>query len=184
MLIPHKAVLELASLLSDRTAADEAADLVEYAETDTTLFFRTGGRTLTTQRLHGQFPNFEAALPRDNSKFVILRTSDLLSSLQRVSQFADERSGAVKLTLNDNALCLRATSTEIGESEDTIETPYNYEPITIGFNGGYLVDFLKVCSAPEVRLSLRDSRSAGEFRPEDGSDELKYRYIVMPMNIA
>ena len=57
------------------------------------LFFRVGGRVLTSRKLTGQFPNYEAVLPRDNKKFVIVRSEDLMGSIQRVAQFADERSG-------------------------------------------------------------------------------------------
>jgi len=38
-------------------------------------------------------------LPRDNNKFVIVRSEDLMGSIQRVAQFADERSGAIKIRL-------------------------------------------------------------------------------------
>ena len=45
-----------------------------------TLFFRVGGRVLTSRKLTGQFPNYEAVLPRDNNKFVIVRSEDLMGS--------------------------------------------------------------------------------------------------------
>ena len=38
---------------------------------------------------------------------------------------------------------ISSSSTEAGESEDTIETPYNYDPLVVGFNSQYLLDFLK-----------------------------------------
>ena len=69
-----------------------------------TLFFRVGGRVLTSRKLTGQFPNYEAVLPRDNNKFVIVRSEDLMGCIQRVAQFADERSGAIKIRLEQNEL--------------------------------------------------------------------------------
>ncbi|HEY3618517.1 MAG TPA: DNA polymerase III subunit beta, partial [Candidatus Sulfotelmatobacter sp.] len=68
------------------------------------------------------------------------------------------------------------------ESEDSIEAPYNGDPLTIGFNAQYLVDFLKAAGTAEVRLELKDPQSAGQLRPAEG-DDYKYRYIVMPMRI-
>ena len=35
----------------------------------------------------------------------------------------------------------------------------------------------------EVRLEFKDAQSAGQMRPEDGNDDVKYRYILMPMRI-
>ena len=183
-LIPRKALGELQSLLSNTTAADESADFIEFADDDTTLFFRMGGRVLTSRKLTGQFPNYEAVLPRDNNKFVIVRTEDLMGALQRVAQFADERSGAIKLRLEQNELRISSSSTDAGESEDIIETPYNYDPLMVGFNSQYLIDFLKaIGNTGEVRLEFKDSQSAGQMRPEDGNEDQKYRYILMPMRI-
>ncbi|MGB6903836.1 MAG: DNA polymerase III subunit beta, partial [Acidobacteriaceae bacterium] len=56
--------------------------------------------------------------------------------------------------------------------------------IVVGFNSSYLIDFLKaIGNEGEVRLEFKDAQSAGQIRPEDGSDEYKYRYIIMPMRI-
>jgi DNA polymerase-3 subunit beta len=99
-----------------------------------------------------------------------------------VAQFADERSRAVRMKMDKGELKLSASSTETGESEDSIETDYNGEAITIGFNAQYLLDFLKATGSGEVRLEFKDAQSAGQLRPGEG-DEYKYRYIVMPMRI-
>lgn len=183
-LIPRKALSELNVLLANSNAASEEDDVLEFADDETTLFFRVGGRVLTSRKLTGQFPNFEAVLPRDNNKFCIVRSDDLMGALQRVSQFADERSGAIKLRLEQNELRISSSSTDSGESEDVIETPYSYDPLIVGFNSSYLIDFLKaIGNTGEVRLEFKDAQSAGQMRPEDGNDETKYRYILMPMRI-
>jgi DNA polymerase-3 subunit beta len=178
-LIPRKALSELSSLLG----ATEA-EMLEFADDEQTLFFKAGGRVLTSRKLTGQFPNYEAVLPRDNNKFVIVRSEDLMGCIQRVAQFADERSGAIKIRLEQNELKLSSSSTDAGESEDTIETPYNYDPLVVGFNSQYLIDFLKaIGNAGEVRLEFKDAQSAGQMRPEDANEDVRYRYILMPMRI-
>ena len=180
-LIPRKALSELSSLLG---SADDKTTVMEFADDDSTLFFKVGGRVLTSRKLTGQFPNYEAVLPRDNNKFVIVRSEDLMSAIQRVAQFADERSGAIKIRLEQNELKLSSQSTDAGESEDSIETPYNYDPLVVGFNSQYLIDFLKaIGNTGEVRLEFKDAQSAGQMRPEDGNEDVKYRYILMPMRI-
>jgi DNA polymerase-3 subunit beta len=177
-LVPKKAMDELKSLLDSTDA-----ETIEFAKDESTLFFRIGSRLLTSRQLTGQFPNYEAVLPKDNSKVVPLNSDELNSAILRVAQFADERSRAVRLKLEKGELKLSASSTEAGESEDSIEAPsYTADPLTIGFNAQYLVDFLKAAGTSEVRLELKDAQSAGQFRPAEG-DDYKYRYIVMPMRI-
>jgi len=176
-LIPKKAMDELRSLLDSTDA-----ETIEFAKDESTLYFRIGPRLLTSRQLTGQFPNYEAVLPKDNNKSVTLPGNELSAAISRVAQFADERSRAVRLRLEKGEVKLSASSTETGESEDTIETSYQGEALTVGFNAQYILDFLKAVGAGDVKLEFKDAQSAGQLRPAD-SEDYKYRYIVMPMRI-
>jgi DNA polymerase-3 subunit beta len=176
-LIPKKAMDELRSLLDSTDA-----ETIDFAKDESTLYFRIGQRLLTSRQLTGQFPNFEAVLPKDNNKSVTLPGNELGAAISRVAQFADERSRAVRLRMEKGELKLSASSTETGESEDTIETSYQGDSLTVGFNAQYILDFLKAVGAGDVKLEFKDAQSAGQLRPAD-SEDYKYRYIVMPMRI-
>ena len=175
-LVPKKAMDELKSLL------DSDVETIEFAKDESTLYFRVGPRLLTSRQLTGQFPNYEAVLPKDNNKSVMVHGEELSAAISRVAQFADERSHAVRLKLDKGELKLSASSPEMGESEDSIEIDYTSDPLTIGFNAQYLIDFIKAVGGGEVKLELKDQQSAGQFRPAE-SEDYKYRYIVMPMRI-
>src|SRR5947209_6189386 len=178
-LVPRKAMNELKSLL-DQTD-DES---IEFAKDDSTLFFRIGGRLLTSRQLTGQFPNYEAVLPRDNNKFVTVHCDELSAAIQRVAQFADERSNAIRMRVEKNELKVSSSNTETGESEDSIEVAYTGDPMVIGFNSQYLLEFLKVVGSGDVRFEFKDAQTAGQLRPDEAADsEYRYRYIVMPMRI-
>jgi DNA polymerase-3 subunit beta len=179
VLVPKKAMAELNTLLNSPDI-----QTVEFARDESTLFFRCGGRLLTSRQLTGQFPNYEAVLPRDNNKSVTVHCDDLSRAVQRVAQFADERSSAIRMKVEKNELKVSSSNTETGESEDSIETSYTGDAVTIGFNSQYLLDFLKVAGTNDVYFEFKDSQSAGQLRPADAVDsEYKYRYIVMPMRI-
>jgi len=175
-LVPKKAMDELKTLLD---ATD--AETIDFAKDESTLYFRVGPRLLTSRQLTGQFPNYEAVLPKDITKSIAVHGEELGAAISRVAQFADERSHAVRLRLEKGELKLSAT-TDSGESEDSLEVAYNGDPMTIGFNAQYLTDFIKATGSGEVKLELKDPQSAGQFRPAEGED-YKYRYIVMPMRI-
>ena len=175
-LIPKKAMDELKSLL------DSDVEAIDFAKDESTLFFRVGPRLLTSRQLTGQFPNYEAVLPKDISKSIALHGEELGAAIARVAQFADERSRAVRLRLEKGELKISASSTETGESEDSIEVAYDGEPMAIGFNAQYLMDFIKATGSGDVKLELKDAQSAGQLRPAEAED-YKYRYIVMPMRI-
>ena len=176
-LVPKKAMDEIKSLLDSTDV-----EAIDFAKDESTLFFRIGPRLLTSRQLTGQFPNYEAVLPKDNNKSVTVNCDDLTGAIQRVAQFADERSRAVRMKIEKGELKISASSTETGESEDSIETNYNGDSVIIGFNAAYLIDFLKATGSGEVRMEFKDAQSAGQLRPAEG-DDYKYRYIVMPMRI-
>ena len=175
-LVPKKAMDELKSLL------DSDVETIDFAKDESTLYFRVGPRLLTSRQLTGQFPNYEAVLPKDNNKSITVHGEELGAAIARVAQFADERSRAVRLRLEKGELKLSASSTETGESEDSIEVAYDGDPMAIGFNAQYLTDFIKAVGSGDVKLELKDPQSAGQLRPAEG-DDYKYRYIVMPMRI-
>jgi len=179
VLVPKKAMAELNTLLGSTDAP-----VAEFGKDESTLFFRIGGRLLTSRQLTGQFPNYEAVLPRDNTKFVTIHGDELSAAIQRVAQFADERSNAIRMRVEKNELKVSSSNTETGESEDSIETAYTGDPMVIGFNSQYLLEFLKVVGAGGVRFEFKDSQTAGQLRPDEAADsEYRYRYIVMPMRI-
>ena len=179
-LIPKKAMDELKSLLDSHVGSE--VETIDFAKDESTLFFRVGPRLLTSRQLTGQFPNYEAVLPKDITKSIALHGEELGAAIARVAQFADERSRAVRLKLEKGELKISASSTETGESEDSLEVVYEGDPMAIGFNAQYLMDFIKATGSCDVKLELKDAQSAGQLRPAEAED-YKYRYIVMPMRI-
>ena len=162
-LVPKKAMDELKTLFDSTDA-----ETIEFAKDESTLFFRIGQRLLTSRQLTGQFPNYEAVLPKEVTKSVTVQGDELGSAIARVAQFADERSRAVRLKLEKGELKLSASSTETGESEDSIEVAYTGDPLTIGFNAQYLVDFIKASGAGEVEKMRADWRARLDAELEAG----------------
>ncbi len=178
-LLPKKAMGELQKLLSG--AGPDA--VVEFAKGENHLFFRVGDRLLVSQQLSGQFPNYEAVIPKENKHVVVVDRAEISSAVRRVSQFADERTHAIRMQLNPpNSVKLSASTSEFGESEEAMEAPFEGEPIDMGFNALYLIDFLNTPGSGSVSFDLKDNQSAGQIRPVDEEGE-RYRYIVMPMRI-
>jgi DNA polymerase-3 subunit beta len=178
VLVPKKAMDELEKLAS--VAGSEAT--IEFAKDDSNLFFQIDHRLLISRILTGQFPNYEAVLPRENNKQVVLERIELSDAVRRVSQLADQRSHAVKLTVSKEGVEISASSPEYGEAKESIEKEYQGEPIAIGFNSSYMLDFLSAAADGPVSIELKDEQSAGQMRPL-ADESYRYRYIIMPMRI-
>ncbi len=178
VLVPKKAMLEV-----QRLAAEAGEDgQIEFARDDSHLFFQLGPRLLISRVLTGQFPNYEAVLPRENNKTVVLERNELNDALRRVSQLADQRSHAVKFSLAPEGVELSSSSPEYGEAKESIEKEYKGDPLSIGFNAQYLLDFLAAAAEGPISIELKDEQSAGQMRPL-ADEAYRYRYVIMPMRI-
>jgi len=178
VLVPKKAMTEVQRLCGQ--VNDDAE--MEFAQDESHLFFQFGGRLLTSRKLTGTFPNYEAVLPREVNKTVVLERTELQDALRRVSQLADQRSHAVKFMLAKEGVEISASSPEYGEAKEAIEKEFKGEPISIGFNAQYLLDFLSAAADGPISVELKDDQSAGQLRPL-ADESCRYRYVVMPMRI-
>jgi DNA polymerase-3 subunit beta len=178
VLIPKKAMDEVEKLSS--TAGSDAQ--LDFAKDESHLFFQAGHRLLISRILTGQFPNYEAVLPRENNKTVVIERGELCDAVRRVSQLADQRSHAVKLAVSNEGIEISASSPEYGEAKENIEKEYSGDPIAIGFNSSYMLDFLAAAADGPISIELKDEQSAGQMRPL-ADESYRYRYIIMPMRI-
>ena len=179
LLVPKKAMGELLRLLPEA----EEGTLVDISKDESHLFFQMGSRILISRMLTGQFPNYEAVLPRDNTKIVELDKEKTAGAIRRVALLADERSHAIRMQVEKDRVEVFSSSGEYGEAHEVLDATYEHDPMQVGFNYQYLLDFMAVVGSGEkIRLELKDEQSAGQLRPAE-QDAYRYRYVVMPMRI-
>jgi DNA polymerase-3 subunit beta len=178
-LVPKKAMAELIKLADE---SDEGGKAV-FSGDDNHLFFQVGHRLLITRKLTGNFPDYERVLPKDHSLSAKLQKDEIRSAIERVAQFADERSRAIRVQFTNGEVRVFSSSVEMGESEESVTSEYQGPDLEIGFNAQYLLDFLRAIPQDAVSFELKDQKSAGEMRPAGEGVADQYRYVVMPMRI-
>jgi len=175
-LIPRKTLAELTKLTTGETGE------ISLGMDENHIFFEVGTRLLISRMLHGQFPNYEMVMPKNNDKEVQFDSGLLNQAIRRVALMADERSHAIRFHLAANELVISSQNAEEGEANETIQTDYAGEETDIGFNAQYLQEFLNVVGDSAVKFEFKDGNSQAQLRPADGGD-YDYKYIVMPMRI-
>jgi DNA polymerase-3 subunit beta len=157
--------------------------IVKFAGDENHLFFQIGERLLISRKLTGTFPDYERVLPKDHRYSVSLSKDEVRATIERVAQFADERSRAIRLQFAAGEVKVFSSISETGESEESIPAEYDGATVEIGFNAQYLLDFLRAVSEDQVNFSFKDPHSAAEVRPGASPENNYYRYVVMPMRI-
>ena len=179
-LLPRKAMSELLKLAGE--AAVDAS--IKFSGDENHLFFQLGERLLISRKLTGNFPDYERVLPKEHPHSVEIKRDELRSAIERVSQFSDERSRAIRFQVLPGEVKVYSSLSETGESEESVPVEYGGTNVEIGFNSQYMLDFLRAVPEESVSFSFRDPHTAGELRPGGAeSGKFQYRYVIMPMRI-
>lgn len=178
ILIPTKALNELHKLAS--AVGPDA--VVRIADDANHLYFTVGDRLLVSRKLVGQFPDYERILPAEQPHSIEVNRDELLGAVRRVTQFADDRSSAIRVRASKGELRVHASVADVGESEESVGGEYEGPVVEVGLNGAYVAEFLKAVPDERVIWRFKDPASAVEWHR--ASDEGRgYRYVLMPMRI-
>ena len=159
-------------------------DKLKIRHSENHLLFSVGNRQLIARLLDVNFPDYEKILSKGNDRVALVSRAHLQAAIRRVALFSSERSRGVKLTFDKNLLTIASASQELGEGNETLDIEYDAEPLSIGLNSQYLLDFLEEAETERVRLELKDENTQCLCRPEGGMEKMsRYLYVVMPMRL-
>jgi DNA polymerase III subunit beta len=172
-IVPRKAIVEIMRVLG-------ASEDVQIAITENQFVMQMPNFVMTARLIEGQFPNWEAVLPRNHPGRLALKRSTLAAALRRVSVMAEERNKPVRFALASGTLTLSAASHDLGDAEEQLEVDYTGGELTIGFNSRYVLDALTPMEHDDVLFEFKDALSPGVLR--SAADE-GYCCVIMPMRI-
>lgn len=172
-IVPRKGVTEIMRVLG-------AGEDVQIALTENQFVMQMPNFVMTARLIEGQFPNWEAVMPRDHPGRLAIKRPALAGALRRVSVMAEERNKPVRLSLGPGQLTVTAAHQELGEAEETLEVDYAGPEIGIGFNSRYILEALAPLEGDDVVLEFKDALSPGVLK--SAADE-GYCCVIMPMRI-
>ncbi|WP_029132184.1 DNA polymerase III subunit beta [Sedimenticola selenatireducens] len=174
VILPRKAVLELARLLSD------SEDLIEIDVSSNHIRFTMGETSFTSKLIDGKFPDYQRVIPMNTDKEITADRDQLKQALMRTSILSNEKYRGIRFNFSSGLLKLLAHNPEQEEAEDEMEINYQGDELVIGFNVGYLIEVLNVIETESVKLSLSDSNSSCLIQNMDSE---QCRYVIMPMRL-
>jgi DNA polymerase-3 subunit beta len=172
-IVPRKAITEIMRVLG-------SGEEVQIAITENQFVLQMPNFVMTARLIEGQFPNYEAVIPKAHPGRLTIGRTVLTSALRRVSVMAEERNKPVKLTLSPTVLKLSASSQDLGEAEESIDVDYGGAEVTIGFNSKYVLDAISPIDKDTVVLEFKVGLSPGIVR---SADDDGYCCVIMPMRI-
>ncbi|PYN31867.1 MAG: DNA polymerase III subunit beta [Candidatus Rokuibacteriota bacterium] len=172
-IVPRKAVTEIMRVIG-------AGEEVQIAITENQFVLQMPNFVMTARLIEGQFPNYDAVIPKTHPARLTTARGGLSSALRRVAVMAEERNKPVKLALSPASLKVSASSQELGEAEEILDVEYAGEEMVIGFNSRYLLEAMAALEKDQVVLEIKDAQSPGVIKSVEGEG---YCCVIMPMRI-
>lgn len=167
------------NLLKATVSSDEEVQL-DY--NDSNAVFTFGDIILTCRLIDGKYPNYEAVIPKENPNILTIDRAQFLSSVKRVSIFANKTTHQIKLKLAGSELSLSAEDIDFSnKSNERITCNYSGEDMEIGFNSRFLMEMLNNLETNEVRLEMSEPSRAGLLMPSESNENEDILMLVMPV---
>lgn len=158
---------------------------IEISFDNKNVIFILPKHRLVCRLIEGNYPNYNAVIPKNNPNKVTIDRLELLTAIKRVSVCSNQASGLIRFVLTNSNLNLTAQDLDYSTSaEDNISCQYDADDIEIGFKAAFLLDLLSNIHTQEVVIELADATRPGLFTPADEQDENRsLLMLLMPMMI-
>jgi DNA polymerase III subunit beta len=146
--------------------------------------FEGAGRQTTTRLLGGEFPRYEALLPKVVNGIAELAAGPFAEAVKRVALVA-ERNTAVRLSFSAGQLVLDAGTGDEATATEVLEAGYEGDDIQIAFNPQYLLDGLTAIGSDVARIAFTEpGKPALITGAVEGDGVPDYRYLLMPIRLG
>jgi DNA polymerase-3 subunit beta len=184
VIVPAKAMRELARIIGDRTEPLELSITPNRGQ----LVVKTDDVEFYSRLIDGTFPDFRQIVPREFATRIELARDDFLAAVRRAGFFARDNNDVVRISakagtdeLMPGSVEVSATAAERGSSQSELSVALQGPEGQIAFNARYLLDVLSVLRSGRVLLGINGANQAGVVR---SSDFDAYSYVIMPMVVG
>ncbi len=180
LLIPVRAFLEVAHIVSNIGEGDDFVKLY-FLEERNQVLFRIGDVDLVSRLIDGEFPEYKQIIPTGFKTKCELRRTDFLNSLKVTNIIARSVLGnkmILDISDKENKIKLSATQTDLGKNESMFNSNVEGDDLKIAFSSKLLSDILSHLSAEDLLFECSESVKPGVFKIK-GDDT--FIHLVMPM---
>lgn len=148
-------------------------------------FFTFGNTHLVCRLIDARYPDYNAVIPTDNPNTLTIKRSDFLNSLKRIAIYANKTTNQVILDISPDSLTISAQDLDFSnEAAEQLTCTYEGDPLTIGFNGKFLIEMLSVLESEEVKVELSSPSRAGIVLPAEETEGEDILMLVMPVMLS
>ena len=123
-------------------------------------------------------------IPENTPFGMTIDRQTMLAALRRMAIFASMESSLVVLKIDSNGIKIDARDLMSSNSaEEFVACDYDGNPMTIGFNGEYMIDVLNTMKDDTVEIRLADPARPAVYTPLEQKENENFTVIQMPMQV-
>ena len=144
--------------------------------------FDFGHLCIFARQISESYPNYEAVIPRDNDKRIVVDRDALSAAVKRVSLYSSSITHQIRLSVESGQIEISAQDTErSSEAHETVPCEYDHDSMLIGFNATYLNEVLHHIQAEEAVLAFSTPNRAGVITPHSQHEGEHLMILIMPV---
>ncbi|MEK9180488.1 MAG: DNA polymerase III subunit beta [Patescibacteria group bacterium] len=174
-LVPLRTVHEFVRVIKDE-------DIVKIYNDDSQVLFKTEQLELLSRLVEGNFPDYEAIIPKKFITEVLVDRQEFTSALRLVGVFGTKNS-EIKIRSKEGKKVLEISSADpaVGENKYLLPAKIQGKLDEIIFNWRYLMDALKAVEGQEIFFGINKENEPAELKQVGDSS---YVYILKPVSSA
>lgn len=173
-------VPEKATKLAGRIVEDDEICTVQVGEGH--VSFEFGNSRVLARLIDETYPNYEAVIPGENDRNLVVNREDMLNAVKRVGLYSSSMTNQIRLDITADTVTISAEDVErSSEAEEVIHCDYDSEDMEIGFNAEYLTEVLSNVESDEVVFELSSPNRAGIVLPREQAEDEDILMLIMPV---
>ena len=139
---------------------------------------------IITRLIIDKFPNYNAVMPKDNNKKLIIGRDDLMLGLRRAEILCSPLSHLVIIDTTNQAIMLKTSDDQTGSHlSEPLKGEFEGEEIIIGFNARDLMEIIRHIGSENVIMNFKGELTATIIEPEIHEENQEQLYLVMPLRV-
>jgi DNA polymerase-3 subunit beta len=174
VIVPRKTIGEVRRLL------DDAGDTVTLAVSAQKVRFDFGDASLTSKVVDGSFPAYQAVIPYENRRVMMLDNALFASAVDRVATISTDQSRAVRMSVEQGRMTLSVRNIDASNAVEELEADYDGAPLGLSFNARYVLDVTAQIAGESAEFRFAENAGGDPALVLDPTDA-GVQYVLMPL---
>ncbi len=143
--------------------------------------FKFADVVLSGRLVEGEYPAYRSVIPKNNDKIAVVDRDEFTRICRASMIFTDIANKAVGFTFDTDSLTVHSRLQELGEAKLKIAVRYTGDPVTLGFNPQYLMDYLKAVQPGDINFQFTSGTRAALLTQDE--DPYGFQHVLMPVTL-